>query len=58
MCNDTSPKAYLAKRMLPLHDRVMDFLNAVEVKHHKRAMYNLYNSDASFKAAYNHEKYY
>ena len=50
MCNDPLSKIYLAKRMVPLHAIVVAFFDTV------RAMYNIYNSDAFSKAAYNHEK--
>ena len=43
MCNDPLSKKILAKRMLPLHDRVVAFFDTVEGKHHQFAMYNLYN---------------
>ena len=42
--------------MLPLNYRVMEFFDTVEEKYHQCAMYNLYNSDAFYKAAYNYEK--
>ena len=54
MCKEPSPKTYLAKRMLPLHARVMAFFFTVEGKHHQFPMDNIYNSDAFFKEAYNH----
>ena len=50
MCNDPSPKTYLAKSILSLHARVMAFFDNVEEKHHQCVMDNLYNSDAFFKA--------
>ena len=53
MCNNPSPKTYLAKRMFPLHARVMDFFDTAEEKNHQCAMYNIYNLDAFFKEAYN-----
>ena len=53
-----SLKKYLAKRMLPLYARVVDFFDTEEGKHHQCAMENLYNSDAFFKAVNNHEKNY
>ena len=43
ICNDPLEKTYLAKRMLPLHSRVMDFFGTVDEKHHQCAIYNLYN---------------
>ena len=58
MCNDASPKTYSSKRMLILHDIVMAFFDTVEGKHHHYAMYNIYNSDAFFRAVYNHENNY
>ena len=58
MCNDSLPKKYLAKRMLPLHARVMDIFDTVEEKHHKCTMDNIYNLDAFFKSSYNHEENY
>ena len=51
MCNYTSPKIYLSKRMLPLHARVMDFFDIMEVKYHQCEMDNMYNSGTFFKAA-------
>ena len=54
MWNDPLPKTYLAKKILPLHARVMAFFDTVEEKHHQCAMDHLYNSDAFFKGAYNH----
>ena len=51
MFNDTSSKYYLAKRMLPLHARVMAIFDTVEEKRHQYAMDNIYNSDTFFKAA-------
>ena len=51
-------KTYLAKRILPLYARVMDFFDTEEGKHHQRAMENLYNLEAFFKAVNNHEKNY
>ena len=56
--DDTSPKTCLSKRMLPLHARVMAFLDTVEEKHYQCAMDNLYKSGTFLKAAYNHEKNY
>ena len=58
MCNDPSTKIYTAKNMLPLHDRVLAFFDAVEEKHYQRVMDHLYISDAFLKSAYKHEKYY
>ena len=46
---------YLAKKMLTLHARVMEFFDTVEGKHYECAMDNIYNSDAFIKAAYNYE---
>ena len=43
MCTDTFPKKHLAKRILPLHARVMEFFDTVEEKHYQCAMYNIYN---------------
>ena len=45
------------KRMLPFYARVMVFSDTVDGKHHQCAMDYLYNSDAFFKAAYNHKKH-
>ena len=42
--------------MLPLHAKVMDLFDTLREKHHQQAMYNICNSAAFFKAAYNHEK--
>ena len=44
--------------MLPPHARVMAFFYTTEEKHHQCAMGNLFNLDAFYKAAYNHEKNY
>ena len=56
MCNDPLQKKCFAKRMLPLHLKVMFFFDTVEGKHHQRAMDNIYISGTFFKAAYNYEK--
>ena len=58
MWNDPLRKKYLAKGIFPLHDIVMASFDTVEEKHHQRVMDSLYNSDAFYKAAYNHEKNY
>ena len=49
-------KEYLAKRLLPLYDRVMALFDNVDGKSHQYAMGNLYNSAIFFKAAYNDEE--
>ena len=55
-CNATSPKRYLAKRMLSPHARVMALFGTFEGKNNFCVMYNLYNPTAFSKASYNHEK--
>ena len=51
ICKYPLPKTYLAKRMLPLHARVIVFFDTVEEKHHQFAMDNIYNSDAFFQGS-------
>ena len=38
-------KTDLAKKMLPLHSRVMAFFDIMKEKHHQCTMNNLYHSD-------------
>ena len=56
MCSDTAPKTYLSEQLSPLHDRVLEIFDTVEVKHHQCMMDNHYNSAAFFKSVYNNEK--
>ena len=56
MCNDPLQQKKIAKRMLPLHLKVMFIFDTVDGKHHQRAMDNIYISGTFFKAAYNYEK--
>ena len=56
MRNYPAPKKYLKQGLSPLHSRFMELFDAVKDSYHHCTMYNLYNSAAFCRAAYNHTR--